>query len=116
MNATQPDSAPVGSPCGMVMFGASGDLTKRKLIPALINLKQEGLLSEQFAIVGFAFDQMNTDSFRALLDEEINKFEDHPVDPKLWQWFLDRIYYVKGDFKDPAETKCLQDQLREGAK
>src|SRR5271154_6637912 len=116
MNATQPDSAPVGSPCVMVIFGASGDLTKRKLIPALINLKQEGLLSEQFAIVGFAFDQMNTESFRALLNEEINKFEDHPVDEKLWQWFLERIYYVQGDFKDPAAYQRLKDQITEAEK
>ncbi len=100
----------------MVIFGASGDLTKRKLIPALINLKQEGLLSEQFAIVGFAFDQMNTDSFRALLNEEINKFEDHPVDPKLWQWFLERIYYVQGDFKDPAAYQRLKGQIAEADK
>jgi glucose-6-phosphate 1-dehydrogenase len=116
MNATQPDSAPIGSPCVMVIFGASGDLTKRKLIPALINLAQEGLLSQQFAIVGFSFDQMNTDSFRALLNEEINKFEDHPVDPKLWQWFLERIYYVQGDFKDPAAYQRLKDQIVEADK
>ncbi|MGC2802187.1 MAG: hypothetical protein WCA41_10145, partial [Candidatus Acidiferrum sp.] len=76
MTPNQTDTAPTGSPCVMVIFGASGDLTKRKLIPALINLAQEGLLSRQFAIVGFAFDQMDTDSFRALLSEEIKQFED----------------------------------------
>ena len=108
MTPNQTDAAPTGSPCVMVIFGASGDLTKRKLIPALINLAQEGLLSQQFAIVGFAFDQMNTESFRALLSEEIKKFEDHPVDEKLWQWFLDRIYYVQGDFKDPAAYQRLK--------
>jgi glucose-6-phosphate 1-dehydrogenase len=116
MAPNQTDAAPTGSPCVMVIFGASGDLTKRKLIPALINLAQEGLLSQQFAIVGFAFDQMNTESFRALLNEEINKFEDHPVDPKLWQWFLDRIYYVQGDFKDPAAYQRLKDQIAEADK
>src|ERR1700721_3025231 len=102
MNATQPDVSATGSPCVMVIFGASGDLTKRKLIPALINLKQEGLLSEQFAIVGFSFDQMDTESFRSMLDSEITKFAEHAVDPQLWKWFLDRISYVQGDFKDPA--------------
>src|SRR6202166_2513414 len=116
MTSNHTDTAATGSPCIMVIFGASGDLTKRKLIPALINLKQEGLLSEQFAIVGFAFDQMNTDSFRAMLDEEITKFEEHPVDPKLWQWFLDRIYYVQGDFKDPAAYQRLKDQIAEAQK
>jgi glucose-6-phosphate 1-dehydrogenase len=116
MTSNQSDAAVTGSPCVMVIFGASGDLTKRKLIPALINLKQEGLLSEQFAIVGFAFDQMNTDSFRAMLNEEITKFEEHPVDPKLWQWFLDRIYYVQGDFKDPAAYQRLKEQIAEAEK
>jgi glucose-6-phosphate 1-dehydrogenase len=116
MSTNQVDHSPIGSPCVMVIFGASGDLTKRKLIPALINLKQEGLLSEQFAIVGFAFDQMNTDSFRAMLNEEITKFEEHAVDPKLWQWFLDRIYYVQGDFKDPGAYQRLKQQIEEADK
>jgi len=113
MTSNHNDAAPTGSPCVMVIFGASGDLTKRKLIPALINLAQEGLLSQQFAIVGFAFDQMNTESFRTMLSEEITKFEDHPVDASLWQWFLDRIYYVQGDFKDPAAYLRLKNQIAE---
>ena len=106
-------TASAGSPCVMVIFGASGDLTKRKLIPALINLAQENLLSREFAIVGFAFDQMTTDSYRAHLTEDLKQFEEQPVDPKLWQWFLERIYYVQGDFKDPAAYQRLKDQIRE---
>ena len=116
MNNNHTDVSATGSPCVMVIFGASGDLTKRKLIPALINLKQEGLLSEQFAIVGFAFDQMDTESFRSMLDAEITKFEGHAVDPQLWKWFLDRIYYVQGDFKDPAAYQRLKDQIVEADK
>jgi glucose-6-phosphate 1-dehydrogenase len=102
-----------GSPCVMVIFGASGDLTKRKLIPALINLAKEKLLSTQFAIVGFAFDKMDTNAFRSHLTEELQKFEDQPVDPKLWDWFLERIYYVQGDFKDPEAYRRLKDQVAE---
>jgi glucose-6-phosphate 1-dehydrogenase len=95
----------------MVIFGASGDLTKRKLIPALINLAQENLLTHEFAIVGFAFDQMTTDSYRAHLTEDLKSFEEQPVDPKLWNWFLERIYYVQGDFKDPAAYQRLKEQI-----
>jgi glucose-6-phosphate 1-dehydrogenase len=95
----------------MVIFGASGDLTKRKLLPALCNLAQEGLLSKQFAIVGFAFDQMNTDSFRDLLTKEIGEFTAQPIDDKLWQWFRERIYYVQGDFGDDNAYKRLKDQI-----
>jgi len=100
----------------MVIFGASGDLTKRKLLPALVNLAREGLLSRQFAIVGFAFDQMNTNSFRELLTKEINEFSAEPVDQKLWQWFLERIYYVQGNFSDDAAHQRLKDQLAEAEK
>jgi len=57
----------------MVIFGASGDLTKRKLIPALCNLAQENLLSEQFAIVGFATNDFTTETFRKNLSEELPK-------------------------------------------
>src|SRR5271170_307614 len=110
------EHSPIASPCVMVIFGASGDLTKRKLIPALANLAQEGLLSKQFAIVGFAFDQMTTESFRAALSEEIKNFEEHPIDPALWNWFLERIYYVQGDFKDPAAYQRLKDQINEADK
>jgi glucose-6-phosphate 1-dehydrogenase len=101
----------VGPPCLMVIFGASGDLTKRKLVPALCNLAQEGLLSDQFAIVGFSFDSMDTNSFRALLSQEINQFTARPLDAKVWQWFLDRIYYVQGDFGDNDAYHRLCDQI-----
>src|SRR5579859_2817793 len=111
MNSNHNSAGPAGSPCVMVIFGASGDLTKRKLIPALINLAQENLLAHDFAIVGFSFDQMTTDSFRAHLTEDLKTFEEQPVDPKLWEWFLERIYYVQGDFKDPAAYQRLQEQI-----
>src|SRR5215475_12030628 len=100
-----------GASCVMVIFGASGDLTKRKLLPALINLAQENLLSREFAIIGFAFDQMTTESFRNQLSKDVAKFASDPVDEKMWQWFLERIYYVQGDFADPAAYQRLKDQI-----
>src|SRR6476646_2873900 len=99
------------SPCVMVILGASGDLTKRKLLPALANLAQEGLLSQQFAIIGFAFDQMTTDSFRQKLSEGVKELSSAPIDEALWQWFLERIYYVQGDFADSAAYQRLKEQI-----
>ena len=61
--------ASVASPCVMVIFGATGDLTKRKLIPALLNLAQENILPREFAIVGFAVNDLDTDSFRTTLGQ-----------------------------------------------
>src|SRR5215469_12157540 len=99
------------SPCVMVIFGASGDLTKRKLRPALANLAKEGLLAQQFAIIGFAFDQMNTSSFRDKLSQDMQEFAPDLVNDSLWKWFLERISYVQGDFGDPAAYQRLCDEI-----
>jgi glucose-6-phosphate 1-dehydrogenase len=100
----------------MVIFGASGDLTKRKLIPALYNLARQGLLSKQFAIVGFAVDDFTTESFRKTLSEEIPAFASEPLDARLWDWFLGRIYYVRGDFQDAAAYQRLGAQIADADK
>jgi glucose-6-phosphate 1-dehydrogenase len=99
------------SPCVMVIFGASGDLTKRKLIPALCNLAKDKLLSPQFAVIGFSYDSMTTDAFRAQLSKDVKEFSTEPVDAKLWDWFLERIYYVQGDFQDSAAYERLRAQI-----
>jgi len=107
---------PSASPCVMTIFGATGDLTKRKLLPALCNLAQEGLLPQQFAIVGFAVNDFTTDSFRKKLSEDVPKFAPAPIAPAILSWLLERIYYVKGDFSDPEAYKRLQQQITEADK
>src|SRR4249920_3811151 len=87
-----------GNPCVMVIFGASGDLTKRKLIPALYNLAKDNLLSKEFAVVGVARNEMNSEQFRDMISKEIGDFATTKVDPDLWHWFARRIYYISGDF------------------
>lgn len=114
INHSEPKS--VGEPCVMVIFGATGDLTKRKLLPALINLAQENLLSKQFAIVGFAGNDLTTESFRKSLSDEISKYTAAPVDPALWKWFEERIYFVKGDFGDAQAYERLKAQIAEATK
>src|SRR6202158_2866874 len=111
MTPNSTDAHPTGAPCVMVIFGATGDLTKRKLIPALINLAQEGLLSKQFAIVGFASNDYTTETFRKALEEEIPKFASESIDLKMWDWIAERIYYVRGDFQDPTAFVALQQQI-----
>ena len=80
MNLNSPDANPTAAPCVMVIFGATGDLTKRKLIPALCNLAADDLLPKQFAIVGFATNDYTTESFRKMLGEEIPKYAAAPVE------------------------------------
>ena len=115
MNHEHSNFSSSASPCVMTICGAAGDLTKRKLIPALCNLAQEKLLPEQFAIVGFSVDDFTTDSFRKMLLEEIPKFAS-PIDPELLGWMVGRVYYIKGDFQDPEAYQRLEQQIAEADK
>jgi glucose-6-phosphate 1-dehydrogenase len=116
MIPNHPDSNPTAAPCVMVIFGASGDLTKRKLLPALCNLAQDNLLPKQFAIVGFATNDYTTESFRKMLGEEIPKYAPAPVDLKFWDGIAERIYYVRGDFQDMEAYKRLKEQIAQSDK
>jgi glucose-6-phosphate 1-dehydrogenase len=97
----------------MVIFGASGDLTKRKLIPALYNLAKDHLLAKEFALIGCARSEMSSEQFRNQLNNEIAQFATTAVDPDLWHWFAERIYYVPGGFSDAAAYQRLKQQLAE---
>jgi glucose-6-phosphate 1-dehydrogenase len=100
-----------GDPCIMVIFGASGDLTKRKLIPALYNLAKDNLLSKEFALVGVARNELTSEQFRDMIGKEIGEYATTKVDPDLWHWFARRIYYMPGDFDDPSAYNKLSDLL-----
>ncbi len=97
----------------MVIFGASGDLTKRKLIPALYNLAKDNLLSREFAVVGVARAEMSNEQFRDLIGRDMHQFATSEIDPELWQWFARRIYYVTGNFTDAVVYEKLKAQLAE---
>ena len=79
--------------------------------PALYNLAKDNVLSKEFAIIGFARNESTTEEFRAKLTAEINEFATSKVDPELWNWFVERIYYISGEFGDPAAYKKLAEQL-----
>ncbi len=84
----------------MVIFGATGDLTKRKLFPALYNLAKGDFLPHTFAIIGVGRQEMTTEEFRAQTTANFKEFLPHPPDQKLVDWFEERIYYTGGDFDD----------------
>src|SRR5256885_12289378 len=98
-----------GDPCVMVIFGAAGDLTRRKLIPALYNLAKNELLSREFSVLGVARAKMNTEEFRKKVSDDLSEFATGSVDPDLREWFVRRMHYLQGDFKD----KNLYSQLKE---
>jgi len=101
-----------GDPCVMVIFGASGDLTRRKMIPALYNLAKNQLLSQEFAVVGVAKDVMSTDDFRAKLKQDLQEFADVQIDAKLEEWFQSRLYYMAGDFGNTQTFQQLKELLQ----
>jgi len=104
-------TARVADPCIMVIFGASGDLTRRKLIPALYNLASQNLLSPDFAIIGLGRSPITDEAARQKATEDIKKFGSGPVDQKIWDGFVQRIHFISGDFDDPNTYNNLKDTL-----
>ncbi len=115
MTATHaiPDLPQLKDPCVMVIFGADGDLTKRKLIPALYNLMAGRLLPSGFAVVGLDRPDMSTAEFRGKLDRVIGDYLPSGFDHKVWQALLQRIHYLAGDFQEGPTYRRLNDCLQE---
>lgn len=99
-------------PCVMVIFGATGDLTHRKLLPALYNLALEYPLPAGFSVVGFARRPYSDEDFRQQALASINEFSrQKPVNPQVWESFSSGIYYLQSNFNDPAGYEKLGELL-----
>ena len=100
--------------CTIVIFGASGDLTARKLIPALYHLYKDKQLPQSFRVVGFARRDKTSASWRQELRTALDQFSrTKPVDEKVWSSFAENIFYCQGDLTDDAAYKKLDSQLTE---
>jgi glucose-6-phosphate 1-dehydrogenase len=100
-------------PCTVVIFGASGDLTYRKLIPALYNLAADGDLPAALAVVGFARREKTDESFRKELEEAARKFSRQGVNDELWKSFAERVFYHRSEFGDIEGYLTLARRLDE---
>lgn len=99
-------------PCAVVIFGANGDLTKRKLVPALYRLAFERRLPSAFAVVGNSRTEMSGEQFRSKMKEAVQQFlEDSPFEEELWSAFSRNLHYVPGDLSDPAMYQALSAKL-----
>jgi glucose-6-phosphate 1-dehydrogenase len=113
------DATKTADPCVMVIFGATGDLTKRKLFPALYNLARDNFLPSNFAIVGVGRQEMTTDEFRKEMHANLSEFAEERengsgADKDLLGWFCGRTFYTGGDFDDDKKLfKDLKDLLAE---
>ena len=95
----------------LVIFGASGDLTRRKLLPAIYNLAQADHLPRQFAVLGVARPSMDDAAFRARMRDAVAEAEGEPLEPARWQPIEDRLHYLPGELGDVALYATLRQTI-----
>jgi glucose-6-phosphate 1-dehydrogenase len=101
-------------PCAVILFGASGDLAKRKVLPALYDLAQRDSLGERFSIIGFARTPMTDESFRSMAGEAAKTISEvGPIEPAKWDAFASSLYYSHGDYADQNSFAALAKRLAE---
>ena len=107
------ETAPIPAPPGLlVIFGAGGDLTKRKLIPALANLAVGTLLPDRFAVVGTGRTPLEPAQFRDKIRADLAEFATRDLPPDVVDWLIDRLHFVAGELDDPAFYERLEQELR----
>jgi glucose-6-phosphate 1-dehydrogenase len=104
----------VVDPCTVVLFGASGDLAKRKVIPAMFDLATHNALGPRYAIIGFARTAMTDDSFRTMAGDCAKTISEvGPIDPKQWGEFASNLHYNPGDYGNPESYAQLAKRIAE---
>jgi glucose-6-phosphate 1-dehydrogenase len=111
VNQTETQPVRPGDPCVMVIFGGSGDLTKRKLIPALYNLAKDHFLAQEFAVVGIGRRSLTHESFREKLTQEMEQSVMASRDLELWRWLTERLSYLSGDLQETNTYQQLHKLL-----
>ena len=105
-------TAPRPDPCAVVIFGASGDLAHRKLLPGLYDLCAQGFLPEDFALYGFSRRSFTEDEFRESVRSKIDEHARHgPASGEKWQRFARALRYVQGDYSRPDALTKLRQEL-----
>jgi glucose-6-phosphate 1-dehydrogenase len=106
--------AGTAEPCAVVLFGASGDLAKRKVIPAMYDLAIHNSLGSRYAIIGFARTPMSDEQFRTSTGEAARTMSEiGPIDPKQWSDFASCLFYHAGDYSDPQAFQHLAKRLEQ---
>ncbi len=104
-------------PCAAVIFGATGDLTRRKLVPALYRLAVERRLSAGFCVIGSSRSPLTDDEFRRRMRAAIDEFvKDASIDNAVWNAFAAQLFYVPGDLNDPGAYRRIGARLAEVGK
>ena len=109
-----PAASPSGRLLPLTIFGASGDLARRKLIPSLYNLACVGCMTPDFEVLGIGRTPMSDEEFRAKMREAASKSKDtRDFSDSGWQEFENRLHYLTGDIDDPQFYNKLRDRLNQ---
>ena len=100
-------------PCVMVLFGASGDLSRRKILPAIYNLAKDGHLPDNFALIGSSRSLHSADDFRDLIRKSVDRFSRNKLDDGVWRELARRVDHVTGDPREIATQKQLRQRIEE---
>ncbi len=103
----------VAQPCTLVIFGGGGDLSRRKLLPAVYNQALDGTLPANFAVLGIALEEMDDASYRDFSREGIERFSRQSLDARHWSDFERLLHYQPGSFDDPETYTRLKQRLEE---
>ncbi|MFO0773496.1 MAG: glucose-6-phosphate dehydrogenase [Nitrospiraceae bacterium] len=105
------EASPNAEPCTIVIFGGSGDLARRRLIPALYNLLLDGLLPKTYAVIGLGRKPMSDEEFRQVAKEGIERHSRQALDAARWASFAPHLFYVQGDNDQPDTYRVLKTRL-----
>jgi glucose-6-phosphate 1-dehydrogenase len=114
VDAQRSGAASAAEPCSVVLFGASGDLAKRKVLPAMYDLSTHNSLGSRYAILGFARSPMSDESFRAVVGEAAKSISEvGPIDPNKWSDFSANLFYQAGEYGNAEDYAKLAKRLAE---
>ncbi|MEE6272444.1 glucose-6-phosphate dehydrogenase [Georgenia wangjunii] len=102
----------IAGPCGLVIFGVTGDLAKRKLMPAVYDLANRGLLPPAFALTGFARRDWSTEDFAKVVHDAVREHARTPFDERTWEHLASGFRFVQGEFDDDAAFDTLAETVR----
>src|SRR4051812_24581080 len=103
----------IAGPCGLVLFGVTGDLARKKLMPAVYDLANRGLLPPGFALVGFARRDWADQDFAKVVKEAVQKYARTPFRTEVWDQLAEGFRFVQGNFDDDAAFDRLADTVKE---
>jgi glucose-6-phosphate 1-dehydrogenase len=103
----------IAGPCGLVIFGVTGDLSRKKLMPAVYDLANRGLLPPSFALVGFARRDWANQDFAQVVYEAVKEYARTPFRDEVWKQLAEGFRFVPGDFDDDAAFEALRKTIED---